>query len=134
MPLFDFRCEQCETVSEHMAEADERTRQCEDCGGIMNRLLSWRDSNVLREEAPWIRTVLDVVAKDSDKPETKDFLKNPTRSNMKRWMKSEGIRHAEPGEFSEARRYRQENERRFEKQQADRMMERLQERRRIDIR
>ena len=131
MPLYDFRCEQCEAVSEHMAEADEKSRRCEECGGLMNRLLSWRDSNVLREEAPWLKSVLEVVAKDSSKVETKEFLRYPTRANYKRWMKAEGIRPLEPGEADKNRRDRERAEQAFEKGQAARLMERLQERRRI---
>lgn len=133
MPLYDFRCEQCETTAEHMAEADEKARRCEDCGGLMNRLLSWRDSNVLREEAPWLRTVLDVVSKESTKPEVLEFRRNPTRSNYKRWMKAEGIRPHEPGEHEEARRERERNEQAMEREQAKRLVERLHERRRIEL-
>ena len=52
----------------------------------------------LDDDAKWIREVLEVVDKRGRELETKEFLHNPTRTNMKAWMKARGLRHMEPGE------------------------------------
>jgi putative FmdB family regulatory protein len=39
MPIYDFRCENCQRVKENFAKIEERTMIC-DCGGKMNRLIS----------------------------------------------------------------------------------------------
>lgn len=50
------------------------------------------------EDAPWIRSVLEVVDKDSTKPHVVAFRENPTRTNYNLWMKGEGLRPLENGE------------------------------------
>jgi len=99
----------------------------------MNRILSWGGMNVFREEAPWLNSVLDVVAKDSDKPHTKAFLAEPTRTNYKKWMKAEGIRPLENGEQHASRVMQQQREAEFERSAVENAMRRLQERRRIEM-
>jgi putative FmdB family regulatory protein len=123
MPLYDYECVSCKQVVEIYAKADEKPgiHSCPVCGNDMKRLLAWGGQNVFREEAPWIRSVLEVVAKDSHKPHTKAFLADPTRANYKKWMKAEGIRPYEEGEGRRRKKEQQEKERRFEKQMADKI-------------
>lgn len=72
--------------------------QCESCHCKARRIISFGKVYTSNEDAAWIRSVLEVVDKKGKEPETKAFLKNPNRSNMKAWMKARGLRHMEPGE------------------------------------
>jgi hypothetical protein len=48
------------------------------------------------EDAAWIRTVTDVVDKtDKSCRVSQEFLKSPTRTNLKRFMDAKGLRHLE---------------------------------------
>lgn len=40
MPIYDFQCQDCYNVEEHIAGVEERQRLCVKCGGTMNRLIS----------------------------------------------------------------------------------------------
>lgn len=97
MPVYDFECPRC-GIFETIADYDEVFLQCESCHGKARRIISFGKVNTANEDAPWIRSVLEVVDKQGKEPETKAFLRNPTRSNMKAWMKARGLRHMEPGE------------------------------------
>jgi hypothetical protein len=44
------------------------------------------------QDAPWIRTVLEVVDKSNPAAHVQDFVKHPTRETYKAWMKKEKIR------------------------------------------
>ena len=39
MPLYDFLCEQCNAVEEHLVEYDEFYKKCSICGKAMKRLI-----------------------------------------------------------------------------------------------
>jgi putative FmdB family regulatory protein len=134
MPMYDYSCPDCKQICELFTKADDMSEQCcPVCASPMNRILSWGGMNVFREEAPWLNSVLDVVAKDSDKPHTKAFLAEPTRTNYKKWMKAEGIRPLENGEQHASRVMQQQREAEFERSAVENAMRRLQERRRIEM-
>jgi putative FmdB family regulatory protein len=99
MPLYDYECEDgsCCALFETLAGIDEHV-ECPYCGFSAKRLISVSGVNVANQDAEWIRSVTEVVDKDSNKPATREFLKEPTRKNYHAWMKSEGIRPYEPGE------------------------------------
>ena len=83
--------------------------------------------NCANDDAEWIRSIRDVVDKDSKNPVTREFLQNPTRHNYKRWMKTEGVRHMEPGEKAR-------NRKNFDLQRhTDRVMQKHQQRNRVEI-
>lgn len=102
MPIYDYQCTVggCGHTFEAIAGIEERTLPCPECGQEARRILKAGGVNVANEDAPWLRSVLEVVDKESNAPHVVEFLKNPTRSNYKAWMKGEGIRHLEPGEKS----------------------------------
>ncbi len=99
MPLYDFACR-----SGHKTETDANWKQkeivCPKCGKKATRCFSPASQYVPNEDAPWLRSVLEVVDKENKAPHVQEFVKNPTRSNYQRWMKGEGIRpldHTEHG-------------------------------------
>lgn len=120
MPLYDFHCKQCDHEAElffTVAECPESV-PCEECGGEKRKAISLGGSNVMREEAPWLRDVLTVVDKDSAAPHVRRFLQDPTRANYRNWMRGEGIRPVDHGERRERPRVdraklREEAKRRF---------------------
>lgn len=111
--LFDYECPQCQTIEEHMVAAHDEVVSCEKCGAVMAKVFVSAGSR-LPDDAAWIKTVLEVVAKDSTKPATREFLRNPTRENMRRWMKAEGVRHLEDGEKPARIDYEADHRRRTE--------------------
>jgi len=98
MPLYEYHCPDCGNVEERIGKLDERNIDCSHCGGTAERKISVSGVNCANDDAPWIRSVLEVVDKDSTAPHVVEFRKNPTRTNYKAWMKGEGIRPAEGGE------------------------------------
>ena len=99
MPIYEMECESedCGVVFEAIAGFKDEV-ECPVCGFFAKRLISVPGVNVANQDAEWIRSIPEVVDKESSKPETREFLKSPTRHNMKEWMKAEGIRHYEQGE------------------------------------
>jgi putative FmdB family regulatory protein len=98
MPLYDYKCRNCEKVTERIKLVDEKIEDCPICGGVAVRIISTSGVNCANDDTEWVRSVREVVEKGSGKPHCEAFLKNPTRSNYKKWMKGEGIRHKENGE------------------------------------
>ena len=74
------------------------TVQCPSCQGIASKIISIPGSNLASESPPWIRSVLEVVEKNSGKRCCQEFLRNPTRDNYKKWMVGTGLRPLEAGE------------------------------------
>lgn len=83
---------------------DKEVGECSNCGNKAKRIISCSGQNCGNEDAEWIRSVLEVVDHSSNEKHTREFIKNPTRSNYKAWMKGEGLRHMEPGEEKVRRR------------------------------
>ena len=127
MPVYDQECPQC-GVFEAIAGYEESLLPCPMCGKQSRRIISGSHRN--NDDAPWIRTVLEVVDKHGKEPETKEFLRNPTRSNMKAWMKARGLRHMEPGEEKTVR-YDDTQDR---KRRAQYMMEQHRKRTALEVR
>jgi len=91
-------CSKCEHSFEVIAGIEERTTACPKCKGTAKRIISMSGIHTANEDSGWIKSVLEVVDKDSTEPHVVEFRKNPTRENYKRWMKKSGLRHLEPGE------------------------------------
>lgn len=96
MPIYDFECP-CGKITESIQPVGVEAIDCE-CGGTAVKIVSSSGHFCANEDADWIRSVTEVVDKDCMKPTTQEFLRNPTRTNMRRWMQAEGLRHMEPGE------------------------------------
>lgn len=98
MPIFDFRCNQCDSICEEYVH-DYRIPSvlCRICKkGIAFKQFSFRSA--YKEDASWIPSVLDVVDKDSKAPHVRKFLETPNRTNWLNWMKEEHIRPLENNE------------------------------------
>jgi len=94
MILSDFECPKCGAITEELIESSTSVRPCK-CGGQARRIISLGRVYLGNQDAAWIKSVIDVVDKKSDKAHVKEFLRNPTRTNYKNWMKKEGLRPAD---------------------------------------
>jgi len=100
IPVYDFQCTKCGNIDERIEHYSVDYRMCKKCGATSKKIISVNGPNCANDDTGWIKTVLEVVDKDSKAPHVVEFRKNPTRQNYKKWMKSEGLRHLEPGEES----------------------------------
>jgi putative FmdB family regulatory protein len=99
MPIYEMRCLSCGHKFETIAAVNDRTKDCPVCSwGLAIRVPAVRGPNCSNDSASWIKSVLEVVDKESNKPHVLEFLNNPTRANYRAWMKGEGIRPLETGE------------------------------------
>lgn len=128
MPLYDYCCYQCDHTWEVIeAKDNNHVLDCPKCGYGGRRIISIHGANCANEDADWIKSVTEVVPKDSNIPAEREFLRNPTRSNMKEWMKVRGLRHMESGE--KPRRPTSLDDHRITRQ----LMERHMERNRLEV-
>lgn len=100
MPLYDYQCKECGATFETLMPADDSAPiDCPNCGATerAHRIISLGRGNSMPEDAGWIRSVLEVVDKRGG-PHCQEFLRHPTRSNWKAWMKGENLRPIEEGE------------------------------------
>jgi hypothetical protein len=128
MPVYAVKCELCGVEDEILVGINDRKTICRKCNaGWTTRIPAVRGSNCANDDTPWVRTVLEVVDRSSTKPHVQEFLKNPTRSNYKAWMKGEGLRPLENGEKSEKFKFNAERH-------AEKIMEARIKRERYEIR
>ena len=100
MIIADFECTECGKVAEDIIDSSVWEGTCPECGGKTKRIMTLGGVNCANEDAPHIResaaTLLDMeTARHSDKPHIWDLAENPTRTNLNRYMKAEGIRYME---------------------------------------
>ena len=98
MIMHDYFCKFCGHDFEAMSDWDKEEIECPECHKWANRYFKSGCSNCDPIDANWIKTIRDVVDKDSKKPHCIEFLNHPTRENYKAWLKGEGLRHIESGE------------------------------------
>lgn len=127
MVLFDFQCQSCGRIEERMIDRDTETVICT-CGGTMTKYFGRSAGARLNDDAGWIKTVVEVVDKDSQAPHVAEFRRNPTRENMRKWMQGEGIRHLEDNEKPNRRPGLDV------KRHAEKIMQMRMERNRIEVR
>jgi len=96
MPLYDYECE-CGELFESIESPEVTELECH-CGAMAQRIISFGGQYCANEDADWIKSVVEVVNKKSENPYTQEFLKHPNRTNLRRHLSSNGLRHAEPGE------------------------------------
>lgn len=98
MIMHCYECKTCKEITERLVDSSDipDSIDCPVCCGFAKKIFIPSQTNPV--DASWINTVLEVVDKDSGKPHCQEFLKHPTRSNYKGWMKGEGLRHLEDGE------------------------------------
>jgi putative FmdB family regulatory protein len=127
MPLYYLKCKMCGREFEVICPIEDRNYQACECGSPVRVIPAVHGPNCSNDSASWLPSVLEVVAKDDPSPHVVNFLKNPTRTNYKAWMKGEGLRPLEPGEKS---RKEEIDVRRH----TEHLMRRKQERGRIHVR
>ena len=86
MPLFDFECKTCGRIKESIQRFNVDCIKCE-CGANAKKIISASGQYCANQDATWLKSVLDVVDKDSKAPHVQEFIKNPTRKNYQNWMK-----------------------------------------------
>ena len=129
MRVDDYQCQDCHQIVEEFVDTSTAEELfCPVCASPMKRLISFGAASIQGEEAAWINTVKDVIARDTKDPTARKFLAEPTRTNLKSWMKTNNLRHLENGEVEAGRASRREAERQFEKGIADRLMRNRQQR------
>lgn len=109
MPIYDFECEKCGKVKEHILSVREMEQEgklyyvtCPDqkCNGRARHIITMSGQHVGNQDASWVRTIADIIPKDAtaDKHD-RQFLKSAmTKKDLKTWMSGKGLRHLEPGE------------------------------------
>ena len=134
MPILsDFECPECGEIFEQICNADDQFGICLTCGCEAKRIISLGRVYCSNQDAPWLRSVLDVVDKDDNRPHVRNFRENPTRENYKAWMKGEGIKpldYTDHGAPPVARKPEPVDHGKF----VDFMMQKLQESRRLEVR
>ncbi len=96
--IADFECPSGH-ITEHICHWKQKKVVCH-CGKKARRIVTPSRAYLGNQNAPWIKSVLEVVDKESQARHVQDFIKNPTRANYKAWMKGEGIKpldHTEHG-------------------------------------
>jgi len=100
MIIADFECMKCGHIHEDIIDSSVWEGTCPKCGGKTKRIMTLGGVNCANEDAKHIRdsasSLLDMeTARYSDKPHVRELAENPTRSNLNRYLKAEGIRYAE---------------------------------------
>lgn len=130
MPIYDYECHKCE----HRFEVIEPSRctfdrPCPACGDWARRIISAGRCFTGNQDADWVRSVTEVVAKgaDADRHDRRFLSSGKTKTDLRAWMKAKGLRHLEPGEPLKPKPPDMSHA-------ADGIMRMRQERRRIEIR
>lgn len=96
MPLHDFQCLKCGTISEEFVKWDEYELECLMCDGITKRVYL-KFNGIKKEDPSWLKDTIDVVDKDGG-AHCQEFIKHPNRQNYNNWMDTEGLRPMDEGE------------------------------------
>ena len=92
MIISDFECKRCKKVHEAIVSNTATKHNCPICGRPAKRIISLGKVYTGNQDADWIKSVVDVVDKESPRQHVRDFVKNPNRETYKAWMKGEGIK------------------------------------------
>lgn len=102
MPLYDYECRVCEYRWEVIepSTAGKFDMPCPKCGEWARRIISAGRCYLGNQDAPWVKTVQEVVAKgeDADTHDKRFLNSHQTRKDLETWMKAKGYRHLEKGE------------------------------------
>lgn len=88
--IYDFECPS-KHVTEHLVHWKQKKAKCPKCGKTAKRIISAAGQYAGNQDAPWLKSVLDVVDKTNPAAHVQAFVKNPTRDNYRAWMKGEKI-------------------------------------------
>ena len=97
--LFDFNCPD-HGIFEKFHNRNFWFAKCPTCGKKSHKILSIGRINTANEDAPHIREAANMLldketAHLSEKVHVRELAAKQTRSNLNRYLKAEGIRHAE---------------------------------------
>lgn len=96
MPIYDYECKECGHLAvDVIAGIDDQLLDCPECTRKMERIISMSGVHTANEDAEWIRSVTEIVEKEPHCVASQEFLRSPTRTNLKRWMDAKGLRHIE---------------------------------------
>lgn len=103
MIIVDFECqnEECGKIEmDALIDSSEWERTCPWCGAKSKRIIAIGRINTANDDAPHIResakALLDPdTAIHSDKAHVRELARDPTRANLIRYLKAEGLRYAE---------------------------------------
>lgn len=101
MPLYDYECRECAYRFEVIEPAEwDMPRVCPTCGEVAQRIISAGKCFTGNQDAAWVRSVTEVVAKgnDADAHDRRFLKSNKTKKDLTIWMKAKGLRHLERGE------------------------------------
>ena len=137
-PIYDYACKKC-GIFESIERISDTWTNCPTCGKYSNRIISMGKSavNTANEDALHVRQSAaallnkETAAKDP-RPHVRDLANHPTRTNLKRYLKAEGLRYAE-NEGGAPPRYRKP-EGRDRGQIAKELYEKHRERNAIEVR
>lgn len=99
MPLYQYECKECGLIIEQVFKIKgcPRNIKCSKCKGKALKIICIPGSDNTKESPDWVKSIIEVVDKKGGS-HCQQFIKNPTRENLNNWMKTEGVRHLEPGE------------------------------------
>jgi putative FmdB family regulatory protein len=96
VPIYDYECQNCGHLElDVYASVHQEETTCSQCQGPSSRIISLSGVHTANEGADWIRSVTEIVDKDDKSRVSQEFLKSPTRTNLKRFMDAKGLRHLE---------------------------------------
>ena len=95
MPIYEFSCPICDNREDRFVWPGFEWVPCSRCQGDMRKQFSFGQSQPIQENANWLPSVLEVVDKESNDPVDRAFLKDPTRTNYKNWMRHHNLRPLE---------------------------------------
>jgi hypothetical protein len=103
MIIADFECQnrRCRKREDDvLIENHVWYKTCPICGYESKRIPSIGRVNMANDDAVYIREAAKVLldpdtARNSDKRHVRELAENPTRSNLNRYLKTEGLRYAE---------------------------------------
>lgn len=78
MPIYDFKCDSCETITEELVKSSVRTIKCVNCGGKASRQLSaprvnWLEMGAQPDASPEARIKFDRMHRQQKAKEEKSY-------------------------------------------------------------
>jgi predicted DsbA family dithiol-disulfide isomerase len=103
MIIVDFRCQNpaCGRIEvDVMTDAGNWKSTCPWCWNESKRIIAIGRVNTANDDAVHIREAAKALldpdtARKSDKPHVRELAERPTRANLNRYLKAEGLRYAE---------------------------------------
>jgi putative FmdB family regulatory protein len=89
MPIYEYECPDCKLHHESVARISERNNpvHCEECGTISRRIIV---AKIQRNEPTWLADAIHHAI-----PHGSDVVKPTDRIEFNRYLKDNGIAHAE---------------------------------------